>query len=115
MGASRVGYVVGLDEIGQSQVAEVGGKGANLGELSRMDGVRMPPGFCVTADAFRDIVAGAPSLDGVLERLVGLRPDDREAIGAISAEARGVIEEIPLPDDLVAAVGAALARLGEHA
>ena len=108
-------YVVGLDEIEQSQVAEVGGKGANLGELSRIDGVRVPPGFCVTADAFREIVAAAPSLDGVLERLRGLRPDDREAIGAISAEARGVIEEIPLPDDLVAAVGAALARLGEHA
>jgi rifampicin phosphotransferase len=110
-----VNYVVGLDEIEQSQVAEVGGKGANLGELSRIDGVRVPPGFCVTADAFREIVAAAPSLDGVLERLRGLRPDDREAIGAISAEARGVIEEIPLPDDLVAAVGAALARLGEHA
>ena len=108
-------YVVGLDEIEQSQVAEVGGKGANLGELSRIDGVRVPPGFCVTADAFREIVAAAPSLDGVLERLRGPRPDDREAIGAISAEARGVIEEIPLPDDLVAAVGAALARLGEHA
>ncbi len=106
---------MGLDEIEQSQVAEVGGKGANLGELSRIDGVRVPPGFCVTADAFREIVAAAPSLDGVLERLRGLRPDDREAIGAISAEARGVIEEIPLPDDLVAAVGAALARLGEHA
>jgi pyruvate,water dikinase len=110
-----VNYVVGLDEIEQSQVAEVGGKGANLGELSRIDGVRVPPGFCVTADAFREIVAAAPSLDGVLERLRGLRPDDREAIGAISAEARGVIEEILLPDDLVAAVGAALARLGEHA
>jgi rifampicin phosphotransferase len=110
-----VDYVVGLDEIEQSQVAEVGGKGANLGELSRIDGVRVPPGFCVTADAFREIVAAALSLGGVLERLQGLRPDDREAIGAISAEARGVIEEIPLPDDLVAAVGAALARLGEHA
>jgi len=110
-----VNYVVGLDEIEQSQVAEVGGKGANLGELSRIEGVRVPPGFCVTADAFREIVAAAPSFAGVLERLEGLRPDDREAIGAISAEARGVIEEIPLPDDLVAAVGAALARLGEHA
>ena len=106
---------MGLDEIEKSQVAEVGGKGANLGELSRIDGVRVPPGFCVTADAFREIVAGAPSLDGVLDRLEGLRPDDREAIGAISAEARAAIEEIPLPEDLVAAVGAALARLGEHA
>ena len=69
----------------------------------------------MTADAFRRIVAGAPSFDGVLERLRGLRPDDREAIGTMSAEVRRVIEEIPLPDDLVAAVGAALARLGEHA
>ena len=51
----------------------------------------------------------------MLDRLVGLRPDDREAIGTLSAETRRVIEEIPLPDDLVAAVGAALARLGEHA
>jgi rifampicin phosphotransferase len=110
-----VGYVVGLDEIGQTQIAEVGGKGANLGELSRIDGVRVPPGFCVTASAFRQVVAGAPALDGVLDRLAGVRPDDRAAIGAVSAEIRGLVEEIPLPADLVAAVGAALARLGEHA
>ena len=110
-----MGYVVGLPEIEQTQVAEVGGKGANLGELRRIEGIRVPPGFCVTAGAYRRIVAGAPSLDGVLDRLVGLRPDDREAIGTVSAEIRRAIEEIPLPDDLVAAVGAALARLGEHA
>ena len=111
----RVGYVVGLDEIGRTQTAEVGGKGANLGELTRIDGVRVPPGFCVTAGAFRQIVAGAPALDGVLDRLAAVRPDDRAAIAAVSAEIRGVVEEIPLPDDLVAAVGAALARLGEDA
>ena len=108
-------YVESLAEIERTQVAEVGGKGANLGELGRIDGIRVPPGFCVTAGAFRRIVAGAPSLDGVLDRLVGLRPDDREAIGTVSAKIRRVIEEIPLSDDLVVAVGAALARLGEHA
>jgi phosphoenolpyruvate synthase/pyruvate phosphate dikinase len=58
-----VGYVVDLAEIEQTQVAEVGGKGANLGELGRIDGIRVPPGFCVTAGAFRRIVAGAPALD----------------------------------------------------
>jgi pyruvate,water dikinase len=110
-----VGYVVGLDEIGRTQIAEVGGKGANLGELTRIDGVRVPPGFCVTAGAFRQIVAGAPALDAVLDRLAAVRPDDRAAIDAVSAEIRGVVEEIPLPDDLVAAIGAALARLGEDA
>lgn len=107
-----MGYVVGLDEIGKTRIAEVGGKGANLGELRRIDGIRVPPGFCVTVDAFRRIVAAAPSFDGALDRLAGLSPDDREAIGAASARVRQVVEGIPLPADLVAEVGAAVHRLG---
>jgi rifampicin phosphotransferase len=113
--SSGLPAVLGFAEIEQTQVAEAGGKGANLAELGRIDGIRVPPGFGMTTGAFRRIVAAAPSFDGVLDRLVGLRPDDREAIGTVSAEIRQVIEDIPLPDDLVAAVGAALARLGEHA
>ena len=35
-------YVLGLDEIDQTQGALVGGKGANLGELSRIEGIRVP-------------------------------------------------------------------------
>jgi len=38
-------YVLGLEEIDKTQVALVGGKGANLGELSRIEGIRVPPGF----------------------------------------------------------------------
>ena len=53
-------YVLGLDEIDQTQGALVGGKGANLGELSRIEGIRVPAGFCVTTDAFRRIVTEAP-------------------------------------------------------
>ena len=49
-------YVLGLDEIDQTQSPLVGGKGANLGELSRIEGVRVPAGFCVTTDAFRRIM-----------------------------------------------------------
>ena len=41
-------YVLDLDEIDKTQVALVGGKGANLGELSRIEGIRVPAGFCVT-------------------------------------------------------------------
>ncbi|MFZ0189842.1 MAG: PEP/pyruvate-binding domain-containing protein, partial [Streptosporangiaceae bacterium] len=44
------------------QVALVGGKGARLGGLSRIDGIRVPAGFCVTTDAFRQIMAEAPSI-----------------------------------------------------
>src|SRR5882724_2387783 len=108
-------YVLGLDEIDQTQVDAVGGKGAHLGELSRIEGIRVPDGFCVTTDAFQQIMAEAPSIDGVLDRLSRLQPDDRKAIRTLSAEIRRVLEEIPIPKDLVAAISAPLARLGEQA
>ena len=57
------GYVLGLREIDQTKVAVVGGKGANLGELSRIEGIRVPVGFCVTTDAFRRIMADVPAID----------------------------------------------------
>ena len=49
--------------------AVAGGKGAHLGELSRIDGIRVPAGFCVTTDAFTLIMAGAPMIDDRLDRL----------------------------------------------
>ena len=108
-------YVLGLQKIDQTQVAVVGGKGAQLGELSRIDGIRVPAGFCVTTDAFRQVMAQAPSIDHQLDRLSRLNPDDREAIRSLSAEIRRTLEGIAIPDDLAAAITGALARLGEEA
>ena len=108
-------YVLGLQEIDQTQVAVVGGKGAHLGELSRIEGIRVPAGFCVTTDAFRRIMEDAPSIDDRLDRLSRLNPDDREAIRTRSAEIRRTLEGIVIPDDLAAAITGALARLGERA
>jgi len=108
-------YVLGFQEIDQTQVAVVGGKGAHLGELSRIEGLRVPAGFCVTTDAFQRIMAEAPSIDDRLDRLSRLKPDDREAIRALSAEIRRTLEGIAIPDDLAAAITRPLARLGEQA
>ncbi|HEX2355105.1 MAG TPA: rifamycin-inactivating phosphotransferase, partial [Micromonosporaceae bacterium] len=108
-------YVLDLQEVDEMQVAVVGGKGAHLGELSRIEGIRVPAGFCVTTDAFRRIMAEAPSIDDRLDQLSRLNPDDREAIRTLSAEIRQTIEGIAIPDDLAAAITDALARLGEHA
>ncbi len=107
--------VVGLHEVDETQIALVGGKGAHLGELSRIDGIQVPAGFCVTTDAFRRIMAAAPSIDDRLDRLACVDPDDREAIRTLSAEIRRTLEAIAIPDDLAAAITRALARLGEHA
>jgi pyruvate,water dikinase len=107
--------VLALEEVDQTQVELVGGKGAQLGELSQIDGVRVPAGFCVTTDAFRRILAEAPSIAVRLDRLSRLNPDDRKAIGSLSAEIRRTLEAIPIPGDLAAAITRSLARLGEQA
>jgi phosphoenolpyruvate synthase/pyruvate phosphate dikinase len=107
-----MGDVLDFHEVDQSQVAVVGGKGALLGELSRIEGIRVPAGFCVTTNAFQRILAEAPSIDERLDRLSRLKPDDRGAIGALSAEIRRALGGIAIPEDLASAITHALARLG---
>ncbi|MEU8207706.1 rifamycin-inactivating phosphotransferase [Micromonospora sp. NPDC049044] len=107
-------YVVDLREVDQTQVALVGGKGANLGGLSRIDGIPVPPGFCVTTAAFRRVVADGPAVGELLDQLSRLSPDDREAIRVLSAEVRRRIEGIAIPDDLAAAITHTLLVHGER-
>jgi pyruvate,water dikinase len=108
-------YVLDFEEIDQTQAAVVGGKGAHLGELSRIEGVRVPAGFCVTTHAFQRVMAEAPSIDDRLDRMSLLEPDDRAAISALSAEARRTLESFAVPGDLAAAIARRLALLGEQA
>jgi pyruvate,water dikinase len=107
--------VLDLREIDQTQVALVGGKGAHLGELSRIEGIRVPAGFCVTTEAFRRVMAQATSIGDRLERLSQLRPDAHQAIRALSAEIRRSLEAVVIPDDLAVTITSSLARLGERA
>nr|WP_298557710.1 rifamycin-inactivating phosphotransferase [uncultured Streptomyces sp.] len=108
-------YVLDLHEVDETQLALVGGKGAHLGALSRIEGIRVPDGFCVTTHAFRQIMAqAAPSVEHLLDQLASLNPDDREAIRTLSARIRRTIEDIAIPGDLAAAITRALSRLGEQ-
>ncbi|MEV8427613.1 rifamycin-inactivating phosphotransferase [Streptomyces chartreusis] len=106
-------HVLGLQEIDETQVAVVGGKGAQLGGLSRIDGISVPGGYCVTTGAFRRVMAEVPSIDELLDRLSRSDPDDRETIRTLSAQIRRAVEETAVPDDLAAAITGALAELGE--
>ena len=109
-------YVLDFQEIDRTQVALVGGKGAQLGELSRIDGIRVPAGFCVTTTAFQQIIEKTASLDDLFERLSRVKPDDHEdAIRARSAEVRRTLEAITIPEELAAAITRSVDRLGERA
>ena len=106
------GEVVDLAAIDRTLIGVAGGKGAGLGELLRMDGVRVPPGFCVTTRAFTRVVAAAPEVDALLDELAGVAPDDREGLAALAGGLREAVEALPVPDDLAAAIGEALDALG---
>ena len=108
-------YVLGLGEIDKTQVALAGGKGANLGDLSRIEGIQVPAGFCVTTDAFRQIMTTVPGIGDQLGRLSRLDPGDRQAIRTISAEIRRAIQGAVIPDDVAAAITSFVTRLGGQA
>jgi pyruvate,water dikinase len=107
-------YVLDFQEIDQAQVSTVGGKGANMGELSRLEGVSVPRGFCVTTEAFRRVMSLHPSVDDQLARLSRVNSDDSESIRTLSTEIRSTIEGVAIPDDMATEITNAVGRLGEQ-
>jgi pyruvate,water dikinase len=108
-------YVLGFQEVDRNDIAVVGGKGANLGELSRLEGIRVPDGFCVSTEAFKRIVGAAPGIGDLLDRLALLKAEDRTPIRELAAAIRAGIEEVAIPQDVQEAITRFLARLGEQA
>ncbi|WP_424217197.1 rifamycin-inactivating phosphotransferase (plasmid) [Streptomyces sp. BI20] len=108
-------YVLDLDATDGTRGDLVGGKAANLGALTEIEGVRVPDGFCVTTEAFRLVTARTPGLDGLLDALSATDPEDRAALAALAAAIRHAIEETPLPDGLAEEITDATARLGADA
>ena len=106
-------YVLDFHDVDRTQVGVVGGKGAHLGELSRIEGLNVPPGFCVTTDAFARIMSEALPISGLLAGLSLLKVDDHDAIRALSAEIREVIEGIAIPANLADEIASAIVAIGE--
>src|SRR5215813_12899074 len=73
-------YVLGFHDLDRTKFALAGGKGANLGELSRIEGIQVPAGFCVTTKAYKEIVGNNAEFDSLLERLAVLKANDRKEI-----------------------------------
>lgn len=106
-------YVLGFQEIDKSKLLTVGGKGANLGELSKIEGIRVPEGFCITTEAYKRIVENNPESNGLIDQLSFLKVDDREKIGELSKRIREVIEGISISKDIVEEVSKYVSKLGE--
>ncbi|MBE9127860.1 phosphoenolpyruvate synthase [Coleofasciculus sp. LEGE 07081] len=106
-------YVLSFQDIDKTKIMVVGGKGANLGELSRIEGIHVPDGFCLSTVAFKRIIWETSSINELLDQLSHLLVEDRDKIGELSGEIRRVIEGIAIPEDINEEITRLLSRLGE--
>ena len=92
-------YILRFDEVGKDNIPQVGGKGANLGEMVSA-GLPVPPGFCVTAQAYRDFLTEAGLQDPINEILADMQPDDMQDVKARSEKIRDLITQSPIPAEI---------------
>ncbi|PGC22913.1 phosphoenolpyruvate synthase [Bacillus wiedmannii] len=109
-------FVLDFQEIENTQLSLVGGKGLNLGELSSIQGIQVPEGFCVTTVGYEKAIEQNDELQTLLQQLTKLKREDRTQIGGISKKIREVIMAVEIPSEVVEAVAHYLSRFGnEHA
>ncbi|HET6631596.1 MAG TPA: phosphoenolpyruvate synthase [Rhodanobacteraceae bacterium] len=106
--------VLWFDSLRMSDIAQVGGKNASLGEmignLAEL-GVSVPNGFATTADAYQTWLEKSGVATRIAERLKTLDVEDVDALAGAGKEIRGWIVETPLPGELEQAIRDAYAKL----
>ena len=111
-----VELVLNLAEVRMTDVAQVGGKNASLGEMiSQLShaGVRVPGGFATTAEAYRRFLAHDGLDRRISRRLESLNPDDVSALTAAGSEIRGWILAQPFSETFASAISRFYAALAE--
>lgn len=93
-------YVLSFQDIDKTKLMVVGGKGANLGELSKIEGILVPDGFCITTEAFQSIIGENAAIHELLNELSLLKVEERHKIGELSGKIRRVIEGAAIPQDI---------------
>ncbi|MBC1936194.1 phosphoenolpyruvate synthase [Listeria grandensis] len=97
-------YVLAFSEIDTTKQELVGGKGMNLGECSRIEGIRVPAGFCVTTEAYQHVIGENEAFHRLVDQLNHQKAGDKEKINALSKQIREVIEAAPIKADIAAEI-----------
>jgi len=88
-----------FEELSRSDVPRAGGKGANLGEMTRA-GLPVPPGFVVTVDAFAEFLAHSGLVEELQRRVAAVNVDDTAALQAAAEDIQGRVRTTPIPLDV---------------
>lgn len=108
--AQNVAY---FSEIDRTWLPVVGGKGANLGELTRA-GFSVPQGFCVTTEAYRTFIGTSGEMGGLFDLLDRVGPDDLEQVHQIGHRVREHLRSLAVPPEIRSEILEAWRKTGEE-
>jgi pyruvate,water dikinase len=95
--------ILSFSEINRRDLPIVGGKGANLGEMTQA-GFPVPPGFCVTTATFEQFMASSGQSKELYAALESITLGDLETTRKIGQQIRASLKTVPVPDEIATAV-----------
>lgn len=102
-----------LSEISRHDVPLVGGKGANLGDMARAN-LPIPPGFVVTAPAYRQMIEKTGLGPKIEAQLAGLDREVNQQLQQVEAQIRHLFEQVPVFGELSETIVTCYRQLGDN-
>jgi len=103
--------IVWFKEVTKKDIPLVGGKGANLGEMTNAK-IPVPPGFIVTANAYYDFLQRSGISDNIRELLEPLDVNDSKQLRQVANKVKEIILNAPMPPKLAREIREAYIKMG---
>ena len=103
--------ILWFNEVTKDDVPTVGGKGANLGEMTRAK-IPVPPGFIVTAGTYFDFLKKSKLTDKISRLLKPLNPDNSNQLHQIAGQVKQLISDTPIPPEIAGEIEQAYKKMG---
>ncbi len=109
----QMDYILNFERVNRGSLSLVGGKNASLGEMIKA-GIRVPPGFAVTTDAYLNFITETGIKDQIYGILSDLDVDDVDALNNASTEAQQLITNASMSNEVGKALGESYCQLCEQ-
>lgn len=111
-------FIRWFEEISIKDIPLVGGKNASLGEMTRVlspRGIKIPPGFTITADAFSLLIRHNHLEEKIYPMLADLNPDDTDKLMSVGLKVRSLVRSAQIPESIQTEIRQAYAELSKRA
>jgi len=103
--------VVWFQEVTKNDIAIVGGKGANLGEMTKA-GIPVPQGFIVTAHAYFNFIEKTGIHNEIANTLEPLDVQDSKQLQTLAAKVQDIIKGAEIPPEIIKEIERAYVKMG---